>query len=254
LILAAMLIGVLFYVWNSTVFRISEPEVLGLKRITNQDVNAVLEIEDQPIFAMDPTQMELDLKNAFPEFSTVAIKVSLPATVVVSVTERTPVLIWKQGGRSVLVDAEGISFPIREGSAAGTYPTVEASSSPPLIDPDAILKTVAQDVTADTISQAQAPVIEKKEVPDHFMTPEMVFAILTLANQAPQKTPLLYNATHGLGWKDGRGWDVYFGDSRDIEMKLRVYKTIVKQLKNEGLQPILISVEFVHSPYYRLEN
>jgi hypothetical protein len=82
----------------------------------------------------------------------------------------------------------------------------------------------------------------------------MVSAILSMSAQAPAGTPLIYDALHGLGWKDAAGWEVYFGDIRDIEMKLRVYQALVKRLQGEGLQPALISVEYVHSPYYRLER
>ena len=64
----------------------------------------------------------------------------------------------------------------------------------------------------------------------------------------------MYTAGHGLGWKDPRGWEVYFGmNLKDMEMKLRVYKTLVKRLGKEKIQPQLISVEYVHAPYYRLE-
>jgi hypothetical protein len=66
---------------------------------------------------------------------------------------------------------------------------------------------------------------------------------------------LIYSHEHGLGWKDGRGWEVYFGtDIQDIDMKLQVYKAILKEIKKKDVRPIFISVEFVHAPYYRLEQ
>jgi hypothetical protein len=57
-----------------------------------------------------------------------------------------------------------------------------------------------------------------------------------------------------MGWKDGRGWDVYFGEPQDMDMKLVVYQATVRRLESEGIQPVLISVEQVHAPYYRMER
>jgi hypothetical protein len=37
-------------------------------------------------------------------------------------------------------------------------------------------------------------------------------------------------------------------------MKLNVYQTLVDQLQSEGIQPEMISVEYVHAPYYRMER
>jgi hypothetical protein len=42
--------------------------------------------------------------------------------------------------------------------------------------------------------------------------------------------------------------------SSDIDLKLHVYKTLVKRLKKEQVRPELISVEFVNAPFYRLER
>jgi len=71
---------------------------------------------------------------------------------------------------------------------------------------------------------------------------------------APQDTRLVFDKEHGLGWKDTQGWDVFFGDIQDIDLKLRIYQALVKQLAKEKVNPVLISVEYVHTPYYRLEQ
>ncbi len=86
------------------------------------------------------------------------------------------------------------------------------------------------------------------------MTPDLVKAVLILSKQAPKNTALVYDAQHGLGWKDARGWEVYFGDAQDVRMKLDVYKAIITQLMADDSQPALVSVEYVHAPYYRLDK
>jgi hypothetical protein len=66
---------------------------------------------------------------------------------------------------------------------------------------------------------------------------------------------ILYDQEHGLGWNDPEGWQVYFGqDNGDIEMKLVVYKSLVEKLTQEGIFPTMISVDYVHAPYYRVEQ
>jgi hypothetical protein len=86
------------------------------------------------------------------------------------------------------------------------------------------------------------------------MPVDMVSAILSMSAQAPKDTTLVYDAKHGLGWKDPRGWDAYFGNVKEIEMKLRVYNALLEKLKKDDVQPVLISLEYVHAPYYRLEK
>jgi len=65
---------------------------------------------------------------------------------------------------------------------------------------------------------------------------------------------MLYNEENGLGWIDPHGWQVYFGDDdASIDMKLMEYTKIVETILDRNLQPVLISMEFLHAPYYRLE-
>jgi hypothetical protein len=40
----------------------------------------------------------------------------------------------------------------------------------------------------------------------------------------------------------------------NIDLKMTVYKAIVKRLKDEGIKPVLVSLENVDTPYYRLEK
>jgi cell division protein FtsQ len=248
-VMVALLSVLIYHLWTSPVYRVQAAEVGGLNRVTNDEVNAALNIEDEPIFTLDANQMQERLSSAFPEFSAVSVQVALPATVAVTVTERIPVLIWHQGSKTELVDAEGVAFSSRGEAADARLPVVEAKSAPPSPIPQAPkpagieLKDI-QPLDDQPVSQG----------PNYFMTPDLVKAVLVLSKQAPKNTAMVYDAQHGLGWKDARGWEVYFGDAQDITMKLRVYKAIINQLMADDTQPALVSVEYVHAPYYRLEK
>jgi hypothetical protein len=71
----------------------------------------------------------------------------------------------------------------------------------------------------------------------------------------PENSSLVYTKLNGLGWSDPRGWQVYFGVNFDgMQEKLVMYQTIVDQLTQKQITPVLISVENINAPYYRLEH
>jgi cell division septal protein FtsQ len=230
-LLVAALGLLLYHLWSSPQYRIQTARIIGLQRLTSQDVNAVLNVRDERIFAIDPDILQKKLMQAFPEFSKVDVKVNLPGEVIVKIDERQPILTWRQDGRTILVDANGVSFPMRDDSSAMPAVIVEAHGSPPV-----------QEVQAENLTLEQ------------FMPVEMVSAILSMNAQVPAGTSLSYDPQRGLGWKDAQGWEVYFGDTRNMDMKLRLYRAILEKLDKDDIMPALISVEHVHLPYYRLER
>jgi hypothetical protein len=85
-----------------------------------------------------------------------------------------------------------------------------------------------------------------------FVSSEFVQAMIALAPVVPNGMSLIYDPQHGFGWQDARGWTVYFGqDAKDISMKEVVYNSIVDDLTKKGVQPTLISVEFLNAPFYK---
>ncbi len=240
-ILSGVLVGILAFtlytIWNAPMYVVTAVEVEGLQRLTNEDINAVARVSDKPIFMVDPLKVRDELEKAFPELSNVSVDVKMPASVKVRVVERQPVITWVEDGHEIWVDPTGMAFPKRGEEEPAVV--VKAENSPP---------------TVSIAGEGELPDDTKNE-PKRFLPAQLVSAILAISFQAPENTSLLYNGMHGLGWKDKRGWEVYFGmNSDDIEMKLQVYKTIVKQLSKKKIQPTFISVEYVHAPYYRLEH
>jgi len=66
---------------------------------------------------------------------------------------------------------------------------------------------------------------------------------------------LIYDPDHGLGWEDARGWIVYFGfNDDDAEQKMNVYQSLVEYLESKRITPRMINVEFIDSPYFRMEQ
>jgi hypothetical protein len=243
-ILAGSLLLVLYHLWTAPLYQVQFAELQGSQYLSGETVNRLLNVYNKPIFELDPQQMEENIRFAFPGLlKDVSVQVGLPATVIVSVEEREPVISWEQDGKIRWIDSDGIAFdPISENEA---LVQVIASASPPT-------PVVIPEDPNDS-NEGSNP-LEAVLSPEAFMFPEMVTGIMLMSDQAPEGVPLVYDPQHGLGWHTRSGWDVYFGvDVADIDQKLVVYDAIVKQLKEDGISPVLISVEFVHAPYYRLE-
>jgi cell division protein FtsQ len=247
LLVVLMMSASLILIWKAPVFQVGAIDAKGLQRLTVNDLNAVMGTFGKSVFTLDPYLLDETLQEAFPELAKVSVRVNLPASVKVVVTEREPVISWVQDGVEAWVDAQGISFPPR-GEAKSALVRVEGHGTQPSI---AITTSVSdQQSLPDEKTSPSTP-----NNPTLRLSPELVSSILALGVKMPAETILVYDSEHGLGWNDPHGWEVFFGEEdQDMEMKLTVYQALVERLQNEGVQPALISVEYVHAPYYRMER
>ncbi|HBY07858.1 MAG TPA: hypothetical protein DEH22_08785 [Chloroflexi bacterium] len=248
LVLVSALAFLLYHLWTTPLYQVQLVELQGSTYLNNETINRLLNLYNKPIFSIDSQQVAEDLKLAFPGvLKDVSVQIGLPASVFVTVEERQPLIAWEQDGKITWVDAEGIGFdPAGENDS---LITVAATAPPPapFVVPD---ESISTEIPAESGNP-----LEEILTPQAFMTPEMVAAILAMHEQTPEGAPVVYNPQHGLGWHDDkRGWDVYFGmDISNIAEKLVVYKAIKVQLREAGISPVLISVEHIHAPFYRLE-
>lgn len=220
----------LYMLWSLPQFRVSQAQVTGNQRIATAEIDAALGLRGQPVFSLDPRDIERAVRLAYPDLASASIGISFPAVVQVNVVERQPVIAWAQDNAVTWVDQGGIAFPPR-GQAAGLIAVI-ASGRPPAL---------AADPLADPLS---AP---------PFITPGLVATLQALAPYVPAGTPILYDPRYGMGWQDNRGWLVYFGpNSGRMQLKLRVYESLAAWLIGRGIQPRLISVAYPDAPFYRL--
>jgi cell division protein FtsQ len=246
-LMVLMMAASLVLVWKAPVFQVDSIEAKGLQRLTISDLNAVMGTFGKSIFTLKPNLLTQALQQAFPELSKVSVRVNLPASVKVVVTEREPVISWVQNDIETWVDAQGISFPPR-GESQTALVKVEGHGIPP----GSTSEPAPEDqlnLPGDLISPTTPNKTSLK------LTPDLVSSILALGANMPADTILVYDSEHGLGWNDPNGWEVFFGDEdQDMPMKLVVYQALVERLQSEGIQPVMISVEYVHAPYYRVQR
>lgn len=252
-LLALMMIACLFILWKSPAFQVTTVEAEGLERLTVANLNAVLDVLGNSVFSLDPMVMEQALIRYFPELDDISVNVGLPAHVSVYVTERQPVLSWYQDAREVWVDAEGVAFIPRGnpgelvriqgyGDTPEAIADVKVPPADSLPDGSIYIPAIEMDSSGEAVEPARLPV-------------DLVQAILILGGQIPAGIQLVYDSQHGLGWEDPLGWQVYFGtQTSDMAQRMVVYQGVVDYLIDHGLQPELVSVEYLHAPYYRMER
>ncbi|MEX2160826.1 MAG: FtsQ-type POTRA domain-containing protein [Anaerolineales bacterium] len=217
----------LYFMATAGAFAVASVELIGANRLDANAINMALRITGSSIFSVQPDELLSVLRGQFPELEKVSVSAGFPAKVIVRVVERQPVLSWEQAGVTVWVDAAGVAFS-PQGDGAGLV-QVTASEAPPTLKEDQYGR-------------------------HQLIRPEMVSAIQTLAQIAPQGAPLIYDPTLGFGWQDPGGWQAYFGhDGADIVQRMAVYRSILTELAARNLTPTLISVAQLHAPYYRMD-
>ena len=227
-IIAALLGTALYLAFRLPQLRVAEAQVTGNQILTPADVNSVLNIAGRPVFLLSPSDLETRLRLNYPELASVRVEVSLPNLVLVSLTERKPVIRWEQGGGYTWIAEDGVAFKPR-GEIADLIPVV-AESVPP-----------GEGSAADPLNPAP------------FISTEWVQAIKGLSGHVPPGMSILYEARMGFGWNDPRGWRVYFGTTaHDVALKMRVYESMVTSLTERGIRPALINVTYPTAPYYRM--
>jgi cell division protein FtsQ len=224
LLLGFMLLTML----TASPFAVKGADVIGNQRIGAVEINAVLGMIGKPIFEAVPAKIEANLHTAYPDLASVKVNVGFLNRITVDVIERMPVLAWYQNGVVTWIDAHGVAFTPR-GDVQGLI-QVAATGAPANVPLDTTLPIYAQ----------------------KFITPEMVQAISTLASDVPAGMPMTFDPVYGMGWQDPRGWSVYFGqNAKDISLKTNIYQAIVDTLTKQGIQPTLISVEYLNAPFYK---
>ena len=238
----AILLSIGIYMLNfSDRFEISTLNLSGAQRIPAEEILDKLELSGKPIISVIPSEIEAQILAEFADIKSAAVSVELPANLTISIQERIPAITWYIDGEATTwVDDEGFTFPIR---GEATIPLkVMASGDPPrplgYVDP----------------ASESAEITETPILPTPSVDPQFVASVLKLRSYIPAGTALLYDPENGLGWTDAQGWQVYLGtDVSQIDVKLAEYQKIVTALLERNLQPVLISVEYIHAPYYRLE-
>ena len=212
-------------------FRVVTAQITGNQRLSNAEINSVLNSSGQAIFTIVPADLETRLRLNYPELTSAHVTLSLPNIMSVKIVELQPVILWQQNGGVTWIDQTGVAF--RPNGSVVNLIQVNALAAP----------------------QPGLPVVNDPLSPLPYLSADMVKAIETLAPKVPAGTTMIYDPQNGLGWSDTRGWKVSFGnDPQDMALKLQVYQSLVASLTQKGVTPVFISVQYVNAPYYRMSQ
>lgn len=255
-VLSLLIVGLLSYTlliaWRSPEYRISEVKITGLQRITKEEVLSKVIVTGLPVFAIIPENIAAQIITAFPEFREVTVKVGLPANLTIKIIERQPMITWQSKDTQIWIDSEGYLIPAR--GQADAMLTIQANSLPPYqlrshIDEPETLGVIRDKPYFKPNPSALAFFAVPKQIDGTLLT-----SILQLNAWMPNEKSLLFQKQRGIGWKEARGWEVFVGQKLEgINDKMVMYETIVRELEKEGISPTLLSVEFLHAPYYRTD-
>jgi len=223
------IIGTLIYLaYTLPFFQVTQAQVTGNQIIPPEEVTSVMGIAGRPIFTLRPDELETRLRLNFPELVSAHVTVTLPNLVSVILVERHPVIRWEQGGGYTWIAEDGVAFRPRG-------------------DKPELISVIAESAPALSLS-ASDPL---NPVP--FISAGMVQALKGLAGHVPPGASIIFSPNYGFGWNDPRGWRVYFGTSEgDVELKMRVYESMVNSLTQRGIRPAMINVTYPTAPYYRM--
>lgn len=251
-LLLVFMFGYLFYyVWTLPQFNVSDTSVVvnGLDRVNEQDLLALSDILDKPVFMINTTDLENFLLEQAP-LESAKVTVEPSGLVTIDVVERVPVIVWQQKDGVVWwVDKNGVRFRALGGSEGLIH--VEADDAPPA--PPAPPQENDGETQDATLDAAAVPTTEDDN--GQLMEPQLVAGIMAIPAYLPEGATLIYDKEYGIGWKDpAHNWVVYFGkELNQMPLRLHVYQSIVDYLSDKNNQPVMISVEFIYAPYYRME-
>ena len=224
-------------------FQVSTIQLRGAQRLTVDNLLSELDLVGTSIIRVNPDQVRSTIEEHFHDLSAVSVSVGLPANITIQVVEREPVILWQQDSQTLWIDQEGVMFPVN--GEEEVLQTVLAVGDPPS----------APQVFTPEVDEDTGEISHLLEQSFPRTTEDFVRTVLSISNYIPDGIPLHYNAQFGLGWQDPQGWLVYFGrDTTNIDMKLAEYETIIGALAAENMTPTMISLEFLHAPYFRLEQ
>jgi hypothetical protein len=251
-VLVAIFGYLFFYLWTSPMFTVNADRVIvnGINRVSKEELLAIANIEGKPVFLVDPSGLEETLKANAPALEDISIQVSTSGEVTFDVVERVPLIAWDQHLISKIwwVDQNGMRFPAIGSSEGLVYVKAEVPPPKPLALQTA--QNLADQANEDADPDKQAIAQDDGML----MEPELVKGIVAVQSYLPEGAELIFDQERGIGWKDPEyGWMVYFGEKLDqMPLRLKVYQAIVDFFSSKSRKPVLISVEYLHAPYYRI--
>ncbi len=251
LLLAAAVAGI-YFLMNAPFLQVESITINGIHRISTAEVEAELDFMGKSVVMINPQKSIETLAAAFPELYEIELEVELPNLVTINAIERQPVMAWQTEQTTYWVDQEGVLIPPR-GEISGLI-TIYANLDPIILPKLEALPDATETATVD--AEKADEIVAKVLGTDPQWGDQINVGMIQAANQLqaiiPAGTNIIFDKTHGMGWRAEQGWDVFIGLTlTDIAYKLKAYNILIDKLNTEGITPMMVSVEYAHAPFYR---
>lgn len=251
-ILAGIFIALLYFMFNAPFLQVNAYQLNGISRVTEMDIDAELGLLGKSIVYANPNKAISTISAAFPELYDISFTVTMPNQVRINANERTPVMGWQTPDRLYWVDQTGVLIPPR--GEAPEMLTIQAENDPAVM---IVLQVETEKDTNNSDGKLESDKNDSKmgltaPVWGDQIDPVTIKAAYQLQTHIPAGTAIIFDKDHGMGWRAAEGWDVFIGLTlNDIEYKLKAYNILITKLNNEGITPSMVSIEYLHAPFYR---
>lgn len=203
---------------RSDAFIVRGISVSGTTYLDTRDIFRYTGIAEQHILQVDPERVRETLLE-IPTIADADVTVTWPPDMIrIRITEREPVLVWNQNGVEAWVDIHG-----------------RVLTAPPEERPD-LLRVNTRGI--------DEPISINDRIPQ-----DVVDGARQLRDLVPNERKLRYDPFLGLGFRDDRGWEAWFGSGLDMPVKILVYTKLVDTLLARGITPSVVNVANPDRPY-----
>lgn len=216
----------LYLIGTDANFYLTHIPVAGVASIPPAEIVAASGLGGAHIFSIDPTDAATAITR-LPGVISATVTIEWPNQVKIDIQEDTPVAVWIQDGQQFWINRNGQLTTARQ-------------------ELPGLLQIESEVVSGEEANQSEDTPI----APVDFISQGVVDGALQLRQLRPNIERLYYRPAGGLSYRDGRGWQAYFGVGNDMDQKLVVYETLVNDLLQRGLIPVYISVSNKEKPYY----
>jgi len=99
--------------WTANTFIVSGAELSGNQRLNAAQISSPWAWQGNPSSKPSRRRSSPTCAQPFRIWQAVRVQVGFPNHIYVNVVERTPILVWSQGGNITWIDSNGVSFTPR---------------------------------------------------------------------------------------------------------------------------------------------
>lgn len=218
-LIVAMLGLIAIMMLRSEIFLVRGIAVSGTSYLDTREIFRYIGIAERHILEIDPEALREHLQE-MPTIAEAKVAIGWPPDMVrIRIVERQPVLVWEQNGVEAWIDIHG-----------------RVLTAPPE-DRPTLLRVVTRGVD------------EPINIDRDRIAQDVVDGARQLQELVPAERRLRYDPFLGLGFRDGQGWEAWFGSGRDMPVKILVYRRMVDDLLARGLTPSIVNVSNPDRPY-----